>query len=133
MKYLSYLRIALLLIAVILFVLSLSGLMEIDTILYLAYFLLGATILLAIGLPLINIVQNPKGAVKSLIGLVLVAVVILIAWGMSNADPIILASGTVIDDSTILKISDTALYLTYFAFAGVLASIVGTEIYKLFK
>lgn len=133
MKYLPYLRVVLIVIAALLSVLAISGTMEIDTMLYLAYILLGLTMASALLMPLIGIAQNPKGALKSLVGIAIVCVVVLIAYGISSAESVPLSNGTKYTDTFGLRFTDTALFTTFFAFAGVLIAIVGTEFYRIFK
>lgn len=133
MKYLPYLRIVLIIISTILFALAITGAMEIDVILYVSYFLLGATMLLSVLLPLIGIVKNPKGAVKSLVGLLIMAVVVGAAYAMASSEPITLSDGKLFDSAFALRFTDTALFTTFFAFAGVILAIVGTEFYRIFK
>lgn len=91
------------------------------------------TIVLTIVMPLVAVFQNPKSAVRSLIGLGAIVVVFLVSYALATDDPITLASGNVIDNSFELKFSDTALYATYIAFAGVILSILYGELYKVFK
>lgn len=91
------------------------------------------TALAAIGMPIIGIIQNPQKSIKSLLGLGIIIVVFLVAYLMSSEEPIKVASGKYLDNVGELKFADTALYATYFAFAGVVISIVFGEIYKLFK
>ncbi|MCC8062343.1 MAG: hypothetical protein LIO68_03760 [Rikenellaceae bacterium] len=91
------------------------------------------TIVLTIVMPLVAVFQNPKSAVRSLIGLGVIVVVFLVSYALATDDPITLASGNVIDNSFELKFSDTALYATYIAFAGVILSILYGELYKVFK
>lgn len=91
------------------------------------------TIVLTIVMPLVAVFQNPKSAVRSLIGLGVIVVVFLVSYALATDDPITLANGNVIDNSFELKFSDTALYATYIAFAGVILSILYGELYKVFK
>lgn len=91
------------------------------------------TALAAILMPIIGIIQNPQKSVKSLLGLGIIVVVFLVAYLMSSEEPIKVASGKFLDNVGELKFADTALYATYFAFAGVIISIAFGEIYKLFK
>lgn len=91
------------------------------------------TILTAIIMPLIGIAQNPKSATRSLIGLTVLVIVFIVSYLMSSTEPITLASGEVLSSPGSLIFSDVALYSTYITFAAVILSIVGSEIYKLFK
>jgi hypothetical protein len=91
------------------------------------------TIALTIIMPLVAVFQNPKSAVRSLIGLGILVVVFLISYALATDDPIRLASGKIMDDSFELKFSDTSLWMTYITFAGVILSILYGELYKVFK
>lgn len=133
MKYLPYLRVVLIVVAAILSVLAISGTMEIDTMLYLAYVLLFATIASALLMPIIGIVQNPKGALKSLVGIGIVCAVVLVAYAISSEEVVKLSNGVAYTDTVGLRFTDTALFTTFFAFAGVLVAIVGSEFYRIFK
>lgn len=87
----------------------------------------------AILMPIVGIIQNPQKSIKSLIGLGIIVVVFLVAYAMSSEETITVASGKVLDNVFELKFADTAMYATYFTFAGVIISIVFGEVYKLFK
>ena len=60
-----------------------------------------------------GIKDNPKGAVKSLVALALFAGVIAVAYGMASEEPLTMASGEVIDNVTVLKLTDTMIYVIY--------------------
>lgn len=87
----------------------------------------------AILMPVVGIIQNPQKSVKSLFGLAIIVVVFLVAYALASEEPIRVASGKMLDNKFDLKFADTAMYATYFAFAGVIISIVFGEVYKLFK
>ena len=61
-----------------------------------------------------GIKDDPKGAVKSLVALALFAGVIAVAYGMASEEPLTMASGDVINDVTVLKLTDTSIYVCYF-------------------
>lgn len=61
-----------------------------------------------------GIKDDPKGAVKSLVALALFAGVIAVAYGMASEEPLTMASGDVINDVTVLKLTDTIIYVCYF-------------------
>lgn len=91
------------------------------------------TILTAIVMPLVGIAQNPKSAARSMLGLAILLVVFLVSYLLASTDPITLPSGAVLSSPGSLIFSDIALYSTYITFAAVILSIVGSEIYKIFK
>lgn len=92
------------------------------------YILLGLTLAVSVLFPIVNLVQNPKAAVRSLIGLVVVVIVLGISYVMSNADPMTLSDGKVFTDVASLRITDVGLYTTYFALGAVAIVILFGEI-----
>ncbi len=137
MKYLSIIRYALLIVSVVIvavpFITQTGSTPSVDTMLSWAGGLLGLTTLLAIVLPMLNLAQNPKGAMRSLIGVAIVAIVFGVAYGLSDATPITAPGGVVYDNVLELRLSDTGLFATYFAMATAVGSIVVLEIYNMFK
>ena len=106
---------------------------SLDMVLYWSYFLLGATVLGVIVFPLINLVKNPKGAMRSLLGLALLVVVLLIGFALSSAEPVVTAANHVFDNVLELRLSDVGLYTAYIVFAATILTIVVTEIIKVIK
>lgn len=98
-----------------------------------SFVLVCITILTAIVMPLVGIAQNPKSALRSLFGLAILVVVFFVSYLLSSTDPITLPSGAVLDSPGALIFSDIALYSMYIAFAATILSIVGSELYKIFK
>lgn len=139
MKYLQYLKLGLLLLGVIVIALAMTGDYTTKEFPFLglamnvSFVMFFATVGLAILMPLIGIIQNPAGAIKSLIGLALVAVVVAIAYAMASDAPVTLSNGKLIESAGVLKFTDTALFTTFIAFAGVIVSIVCSEFYRIFK
>ncbi|MDE6500136.1 MAG: hypothetical protein K2K83_05465 [Rikenella sp.] len=136
MKYLPIIKYALLIVSAILLVLGMvqgEGSAALDVMLVWSFAMVILTIALTIIMPLIAVFQNPKSAVRSLIGLGILVVVFLVSYALATDDPIRLASGKVMDDTFDLKFSDTALWMTYITFAGVVLSILFGELYKVFK
>lgn len=139
MKYLSIIKYVLLIVSAILVIAGAVTFVDgeenttLNLMLVWSFVMIVLTIALTVIMPLITVFQNPKSAVRSLIGLGLIVVVFLISYALATDDPITLASGKVIDDSFELKFSDTALWATYIAFAGVILSILYGELYKVFK
>ncbi len=142
MKFIPYIKYVLLLLGIVLFAMGVSSYdpdqprvvtAGLDLLFNFSAAVVIATIIVAVFMPLISILQNPKSAVRSLFGLVLMAIVFVVAYSFSTAEPITMASGEVIDSVAGLKFADTALYAMYISFGGVILTIVGTEIYRLFK
>jgi hypothetical protein len=89
---------------------------------------------LSILFPIIQLVVNPKGAVKGLMGLVVLGVVILISYSMSDATLLKLPGYTGTDNNPAsLQFADTVLYTMYILGIGAIASIVITEIIRRFR
>ena len=89
--------------------------------------LLAAIAVLAVILvPLMNIAQNPKAAMRSLIGLGIVIVVIGVSFALSSAEPIMLSNKEIADNPTDLRLTDAGLYTTYFVMiAAIIVTIYG--------
>lgn len=77
------------------------------------YILIGIAIVVAVIFPLVNIVKNPKGSMRTLMGLLLMVVVLGIGYLLSKTDPIPNSGGGYFDDAATLKLTDTGLYATY--------------------
>ncbi len=134
MKAVAILKFVLLVVSTVLVLLGMFGAMEIDAMLIWAGVLLALTALLALAMPLVGIFQNPKSARRSLLGLGVLAVVLLVSYALSSDEPVRVAGGTqIFDDKAGLMVTDTALYAMYIAMFGAFGSIVFGEIYKLIK
>ena len=57
--------------------------------------------------------DNPKGAIKSLLGLILLAVLLVVTYNMGSAEAVLKGDGTVYTDAVMLKVSDMLIYSTY--------------------
>lgn len=136
MKYLPIIKYVLLIVSAILLILGMvqgEGSVALDVMLVWSLIVVLLTIAATIIMQLIAMFMNPKSAVRSLIGLGILVVVFLISYALATDDPIRLTSGKVLDDSFDLKFSDTALWMTYLTFCGVILSILWGEIYKVIK
>ncbi|GFH99187.1 hypothetical protein [uncultured Phocaeicola sp.] len=91
-----------------------------ETLIYLMYAMLGVciavTLIGAIAQFGAALKDNPKSAVKSLIGLILFVAVLVVTYGMASDASLPLADGTTYTDTQWLKISDMLIYSTYFLF-----------------
>ncbi|MFC2114300.1 hypothetical protein ACFLRI_03020 [Bacteroidota bacterium] len=96
--------------------------------LILSYFLLGISILAILFFFIMQLVDNPKKTVGSLIGFALVAVIFLIAWGASSGD---MTLGKV-SEATSRFIGGTLGLTTILGIIALLAIVAG-EIYSFFK
>jgi hypothetical protein len=101
--------------------------LPVDVLLTWTYIMVGLAILAVIGVGLaIGLVNNPKSVIKLGIGLAVVAVICLVAYLIAPGAP---ALGMLQQpDAATLKLTDTILYLTYFAGILAILSIVAGEI-----
>jgi Ca2+/Na+ antiporter len=129
-KYLSYILFGLTAIITILFFLDDKGML--DTFLGYAYILLGFAIISAVGLPLLNMLKNPKGLKSMLKNLLVIVVVVVLAYLLASGDPLKTTLETEPTAST-LKLTDTGLIITYFLFAASVIAIVGGGLVNLLK
>ena len=139
MKYISYVRYALMGIS-ILFALIFLGTMDqnlgeypyIDLLLRWTYIMLGISISAMVLLPILGMIKDPKSAVRSLLGLGIVLVILAICYAFSDATPISTPAKEFTNPME-LRLSDTGLYATYVALAIAIVAIFVGEIYKFFK
>ena len=100
---------------------------NVDTLLTWTYIMVGLAIaaVVIVGL-VIGTINNPKSLVKIGIGLVAVAVVCFIAYLIAPGDPALNLTTMDQPSDQMLKLTDTILYLTYFAgIVAVLSIVVG--------
>ncbi|PKQ61044.1 hypothetical protein BZG02_17275 [Labilibaculum filiforme] len=84
--------------------------------------------------PIIELVSNPKGAVKGLAGLVGLGVIIFIGYSLSDGTLLDLPGYTGPDNTPgTLQFADTVLYTMYILGIGTVAAIVATEVLRRFR
>lgn len=104
------------------------------------YFLLWATILTGLAafftfiFPIGKMIINPKRAIKSFIMIVVFAIMIFLAWSFSS-DELLTIPGYDGHDNVPerLKLAGTIIYTMYILLAGVLLTIIYSEVSKVFK
>ena len=73
--------------------------------------------------------DNPKAAIKSFLGVILLVVLLVITYNVGASDAVVLGDGTSFSDVAMLKVTDMFLYSTYILFAvatiGVLLNLSG--------
>ena len=88
-----------------------------ETLIFLMYGFLAVCVLVTVlgGLAqfVMNLKDDPKGAVKSLLAIALFAAVLVGAYVMGSDEPLTMASGEQFTDVTMLKLSDMMLYAIY--------------------
>ena len=62
--------------------------------------------------------DNPKGAVKSLLGLILLVVLLIVTYNIGSSETVVLGDGSEYSDVTMLKVSDMLLYSIYVLFGS---------------
>ena len=133
MKQLSILKYVLLGVSFLTVLLFFVGATDVDLMLRWAYVLLGIAVVLTIVFPVLNIIHNPQGTKRSMIGLAIVVVVLGLAFMLGSDAPVPNSAGGQFDDSLLLKLSDTGLYATYAAMAAAIVAAVAGEISNIFK
>ncbi len=98
------------------------------------YLLLGVATAGAIIFPVLGMLTNPKGAVKTLISIAFFAVVVLIAYSLAD-DTVLKIPGYTGGDNipSRLKFAGASIYAMYFFFVIAVASILVAEVSKIFK
>lgn len=109
-----------------------------DPLLYWSYFLLVLIVVITIGFTLIGfvkqLIETPKSALKTLIPIALFAVIFIASWflGSSEKISIIGYEGTE-NEGFWAQFSDMIIYSCYTLFAALVATIIGSSIYKKLK
>lgn len=140
MKYISFLGYALILVSVIIFAVffgtsdfTTQTFPQADLLLTWTYSMCIISALAAVLLPVVTMINNPKAMVRSLAGIGIVVVFILICYLLADDSPLVMVGGDVIEDRTQLIVSDTGLFATYASFVIAVVAIIGGEVYKLLK
>ncbi len=94
-----------------------------NVILIFAYILLGLGIVLAVVLPIPSLFQYPKKLKKLLFTLLIVAVVFVLGYLLASGDPVDVNTAVPPSDRA-LKLTDTALIITYITLAVSILAIV---------
>ena len=129
-KLFKWAMVLLLVVSVVLLVVGFVGGWKegnVDALLVWTYIMVGLAIaaVVIVGL-VIGTINNPKSLVKLGLGLVAVAVVCFIAYLIAPGDPALNLTTMDQPSASMLKLTDTILYLTYFAgIVAVLAIVVG--------
>ena len=101
-----------------------NGNAPVDNILYCAYAFAAVAILaVVIGVVVIGGINNPKSLLKLVLGLVVIAGVIAVAYVLAPGTPAVGYIGPEVPAGT-LKLTDTILNLTYLLFGASLLSLV---------
>jgi uncharacterized membrane protein len=92
------------------------------------------TALITFVFEIVRLIINPKNAVRSLVSIAIIALVVFIAYSLSD-DTILNLPGYDGSDNvpSMLILSDTFLFTMYFLFGGALLTIIYTEVSRLFR
>ncbi|MCD8166079.1 MAG: hypothetical protein LUE93_08100 [Bacteroides sp.] len=106
-----------------------------DTLLYLIYGILGLCIVVTLVAAVIQfgsaLADNPKSAIKSLIGIIVLAVLMVVAFSMGSDEPLVLPGYDGTDNVPFwLKITDMFLYTIYILFGVTVLAIIASSIKK---
>jgi len=106
-----------------------------DTLLYLMYGLLGLTIAITVVAFVAQfgaaLKDNPMAALKSLLGVVLLVVVMIVAWSMGSEEALTMPGYDGNENVPFwLKITDMFLYTLYFLIAACIVAMIGSSIKK---
>jgi len=82
----------------------------------------------------VRLIINPKNARRSLVSIALIALVVFIAYSLSDATILDLPGYNGSDNvPSMLILSDTFLYTMYFLFGGSFLAIIYTEVSRMFR
>ena len=108
--------------------------MGVNAMLIYAYIIFAIALILAVLFPIVNIVSNPKGAMRTLIGVIAMVVIFggsyLIASDAPVPNP---AENGFFDNPAMLKLTDVGLYSAYAIFAIAVLVILWGEVRNAIK
>lgn len=91
-----------------------------ETLIYLMYGMFAVAVIITLLGGLVkfagSLKDNPASAIKSLIGLILLIVLLIVTYNMGSDTPVLMADGNTYSDATMLKVSDMLIYSTYVLF-----------------
>lgn len=98
-----------------------------------AYVLFGLAALLALAFPLYFFIQNPKNALKTLLGIALMGAVALVGYIFADPTPIYSSTNDPnFSITNVLVLTDTGLIATYILFAVALVLMLFTGVRSVF-
>jgi hypothetical protein len=104
----------------------------VDPSMYLAYIALGITAVVAILFAIYNVVTHPKQAKGVLFGIIGLAVVIGISYGIASSEPVEIAGGNMVEGST-PKLVGMGLITFYIAAGLAIAAVIVSSVSTLTK
>lgn len=97
------------------------------------YILFGIATLAAIVFPILNMVQNPKGAKNALIGVVALVVVFGLGYALAGSEEFFTHDGNLLADAATSKKSEAGLIAFYIMGAAAIGAVVYAEVSKMLK
>lgn len=101
---------------------------------YWTYILTALALFLAVIFPIIDLIKNPKSGIKVLSILVLMALVFFVAYSLADPTPL---QGTAVNENfsnpTVLVLTDTGLFATYFLVAVSIIAVLFASIKGFFS
>lgn len=109
-----------------------------DPLLYWSYFLLVLTLGITVLLTLVGfvkqLIENPVAAIKSLIPLILFALVFVVSWFLGSGEKIsIIGYEGTENEGFWAKFSDMLIFSIYALFIALGATIIGASVYRKYK
>ena len=116
-------------------VMDMSNPANTDTLLYLIYGLFGAAVFVTIVAFVFQfgtaLKDNPVGAIKSLLGILLLVAVMVVSWSMGSDQSLVLPGYDGTDNVPFwLKLTDMFLYTIYFLMVATVVAMLGSSIKK---
>lgn len=117
---------------------ALSEPAQTDALIYWMYILLAVTVIVTVVAAIFQFVSgfidSPKNAIKSLIGLILIIVVLVISWSAGSDQTMVIPGYTGTENVPFwLKLTDMFLYTIYILMAVMILLIFGFGVAKKFK
>ena len=109
-----------------------------DALIYWMYILFGIAVIITIAAAIYQFVtgfiDSPMTAIKSLLGLILIIVVLVISWAMGSDQPLVMSGYDGAENVPFwLKLTDMFLYTIYIMMGAMILLIFGFGIAKKFK
>ena len=109
-----------------------------DALIYWMYILFGIAVIITIAAAIYQFVtgfiDSPMTAIKSLLGLILIIVVLVISWAMGSDQPLVMPGYDGAENVPFwLKLTDMFLYTIYIMMGAMILLIFGSGIAKKFK
>lgn len=132
-KYASQVLYALMAVSAVLALLFYTGIVESDTLLRWGYILLIAGVIIALASPIIGFISNPKGVVKLLVSLGLVALIAIVSYSLSENTFSEVKLQTLGITAQTSEWVGTGLLFTYILATLSLLTILYSSVIKIFK